>query len=142
MTGLPRDPVNRSPLPRRVAVRAWRIAAFTLSFAWEFVVSNATVLREILTPGTRVSPAIVALPLRCRTAVEIVSLANLITLTPGTLTLEVVQEPPTLYVHGMFARDPGAFLRQLSDLEGRMLAAMRPVDEPLASPPAGPGTGR
>lgn len=120
----------RRPRAVRAAVRTWRIVSFIVYFAWELFRSNMKVLREVLTPGSRVSPAIVALPSRCRTMLEIVSLANLIQLTPGTLTLEVAQDPVVLYVHGMFVEDREQFLAELRVLETRMLAALRPVDDP------------
>jgi multicomponent Na+:H+ antiporter subunit E len=129
-------------LLHRSAVRGWRIAGFTVYFAREFVVANVMVLREVLGPRSRAAPAIIAVPLRCDRPVEIVSMGNLISLTPGTLTLEVALDPPTLYVHGMFAADPTAFVAQLHDLESRLLRAMRrpgaePADNTLPGP-AGP----
>lgn len=115
-------------LPRRVAVRGWRVVRFLLFFGWEFLRANVEVLWEIVAPQRRSVPAIIAVPLRSRTGREIVTMANLITLTPGTLTLEVALDPPTLYVHGMFAPDAATFVAQLHQLETRMLAALRPVD--------------
>ncbi len=116
-------------LARRVAVRGYRIAAFVVYFGFRFLRANAVVVGEILRPGHRLAPAIVELPLRCRTPLEIASLASLVTLTPGTLALSVREDPPTLAVHGMHAGDVEAFREGLRDLESRMLAAWRPVDE-------------
>jgi multicomponent Na+:H+ antiporter subunit E len=113
---------------RRVLIRCWRIGGFALYFAREFLLANLMVLGEILRPRGRAVPAIIEVPLRCRRPVEVVSLGNLISLTPGTLTLEVALDPPTLYVHGMFAGDAAAFVSQLRAMEDRMLLAMRPVD--------------
>ncbi len=129
------DHLPRRPLAVRAAVRAWRIVSFVVFFAWELFVSNMRVLREVMTPGTRVAPAIVALETRCRTPMEVVSLANLIQLTPGTLALEVARDPWTLYVHGMFAGDKESFLEELRTLEAHLLAALRPVDDPGLAPP-------
>jgi multicomponent Na+:H+ antiporter subunit E len=120
-------PPRRSAL-RRAPVRAGRVVRFIVYYLWEFLTANAAVLHEILRPRRRGVPAIIALPLRCRRPVEIASLANLISLTPGTLTIEVALEPPTLYVHGMFASDPDRFIAGLRTMENHMLAAMRPVD--------------
>jgi multicomponent Na+:H+ antiporter subunit E len=111
----------------RVGVRTGRVIAFVGYFAYEFLKSNVLVLWEIIRWRPRAAPVIVALPLRCRSTLETVFLANLITLTPGTLTLEVAEDPRTLYVHGMFAGDPEEFLRQLRELEDRMLLALRPA---------------
>lgn len=122
---------RRSPagLPRRAAVRAGRIVSFVGYFAVRFVESNVMIAWEILTPGSRLAPAIIELPLRCRTAAEISTYVNLITLTPGTLTLEIDHDAPVIYVHGTHAADPEAFLGQLRELEDKMLAAWRPVRE-------------
>lgn len=114
--------------PYRVAVRVWRVGTFVLWFSWEFLLANLQVLWEIMRPHPRSAPAIVAVPLDSRTGREIVTMANLLTLTPGTLTLEVALDPPTLYVHGMFASDAAAFVAELQEMEARMLAALRPVD--------------
>lgn len=121
-------------LPRRVAVRGWRVVGFAGYFSYEFVKSNVVVLREILAwPGrSRAVPGIVAIPLRCRSHLEIVSLANLLTLTPGTLVIEVALGPPMLYVHGMFTADPDDFTDQIRRLEDRLLRALRPVGAEVA----------
>lgn len=128
-----RWPRRPAPHPvRRVVVRTWRIVRFLVYFGWEFLLSNATVLWEILTPRQRGSPAVVAVPLRSRTRREVVSFANLVTLTPGTLSLELTWDPPVLYLHGMFVHDPAQFTAQLYRLEDQMLAAMQPVGAPDA----------
>jgi multicomponent Na+:H+ antiporter subunit E len=113
--------------PRRVAVRAWRVGRFAVYFGGQMLRANLTVLWEILRPRRQAAPAILAVPLASRTRREVVTMANLVTLTPGTLTLEVVLDPPTLYVHGMFASDPERFLADLLSLEARLLTALRPV---------------
>lgn len=111
----------------RTAIRSWRIARFAAYFGYEFLKSNALVLWEIVTPTTHATPALLKVPVRSRSMVEIVSIGNLVNLTPGTLTIELTLDPPTLYVHGMFVRDPEAFTADLLRLEQQMLAAMRPV---------------
>lgn len=112
----------------RALVRAWRIGRLVTYFAGLFLLSNLQVLWEVLTPGRGTAPAIIAVPLRCRTRTEIVAFANLVTLTPGTLVLEIVREPPLLYLHGMFFHDLDAAVAGLRRLEDRLLAAMRPVE--------------
>ncbi|MCC3761767.1 Na+/H+ antiporter subunit E [Glycomyces sp. TRM65418] len=102
-----------------------RLVWFALYFAREMITANAALTWDILTPSSRLAPGIARFPLRCRTRFEIALLANLISLTPGTLTLAVRREPPTLYVHGMYAPDPDRFRERLRALESRMLAAVR-----------------
>ena len=113
MTSLPRT--------RRIG----RLSGFALWYAWQVVVANLQVAWDVVTPRSRLQAGIVELPLRSRTDVEIATVANLVSLTPGTLTLRIRREPATLWVHGMYAPDPEAFRRRLHALEGRLLWALR-----------------
>lgn len=105
--------------------RTVRFAAFTAFFLRELVVANAQVVWDVLTPRSRLAPGIVALPLRSSSAGEITLIANLVSLTPGTLSLAVGHDPAVLYVHGMYAGTREQFVRQLEEMEDRMLHAVR-----------------
>lgn len=78
-----------------------RIASLALLFVYELVVSAIRVAIVVLTPNLRAAlrPAIVAVPLTVKSDAEITLLANLITLTPGTLSIDVSQDRSVLYVH-------------------------------------------
>ncbi|GIG54989.1 Na+/H+ antiporter subunit E [Demequina activiva] len=107
-----------------------RLVWFAIWFATRVVISNATVVWDNLTPGQRSDPGVAILPTRCRTDAELTVLAALITLTPGTLTLGTSRaasddSPRDLYVHGMYHPDAESLRRELRDIEGRMLHAMR-----------------
>lgn len=68
-------------------------------FARELVVASARVAWAAVAPGDRVREAIVACPLRGASDLVTTVVANAITLTPGTLTVEVDRDPVVLYVH-------------------------------------------
>lgn len=105
--------------------RSWRLLRFALWFVGELTVANAQVAWDVVTPRSRVEPGIVELPLRSRTDAEIAAIANLVSLTPGTLTLAVRREPATIWVHGMYAADADAFRTRLQEMESRTLYALR-----------------
>jgi multicomponent Na+:H+ antiporter subunit E len=84
------------------ADRAWRAARFGLFFLWEVFLANLRVASDVLTPSFRTRPAILAIPLDAKTDAEITLLANLITLTPGTLSLDISADRRILYIHTMF----------------------------------------
>ena len=108
----------------------FRLVGFLLWFVRGVVLANLRVARQVLTPGLDIDAAIVRVPTRCRTARELVVLANCITLTPGTITLEADEAERVLYVHGMFVTDRTAFLADLAGMESRLLGAMRPRGGP------------
>ena len=68
-----------------------RFAGF---YALEVVRSNLRVAFDVVTPALRAEPGVVAVPLEARTDAEITLLANLITMTPGTLAVDVAGFSP------------------------------------------------
>lgn len=95
-------------------------------YARELVVSSVRVAYDIVTPPLYVTPAILALPLDAETDLEISLLANLITMTPGTLSLDVSEDRKTLYVHCMYVKDVEEARRELKDvMERRVLELLR-----------------
>lgn len=115
--------------PAEALRRTVRLTGFAGYYLWQLVVANAVVVREVLTPRPRIEPGIVELPLRARRERDVVLLAGLISLTPGTLVLSMSDPPDpggpaVLHVHGLHAGDPEQFRRSLRELEDRMLAAL------------------
>ena len=92
----------------------------------ELVVSNIIIARDILTPTHYMKPGVVAIPIQARTDVEITILANLITMTPGTLSLDVSADRKTLYVHAMYIHDVEALRADITgNFERRVLEMLR-----------------
>jgi multicomponent Na+:H+ antiporter subunit E len=75
---------------------------------WELVLANLRLARDVVGPIRRLSPGIVAVPLDVKTDAEIALLANLITLTPGTLSLDVSSDGRVLFVHAVSAENAQA----------------------------------
>ena len=68
--------------------------------------ANIRVAVDVATPASRANPGIVAVPLEARTDAEITLLSNLITMTPGSLSIDVSDDRSVIYVHSMFVDDP------------------------------------
>jgi len=79
-----------------------RICALILFYLKELVIASLRVAYDVLTPRDHMEPAVVAVPLQAQTNLEITLLANFITLTPGTLSIDVSADRKTLYVHGVY----------------------------------------
>jgi len=96
-------------------VRGHRIVKLILLFLYELVMSALRVARDVLRPGLNFQPGIIAYPLTTDDDVQITLLANLITLTPGTLSVDVSTDKSTLYIHAMFAHDPEGLKKDIHD---------------------------
>lgn len=86
-----------------------------LALAWERVIRTLVVemlkatwatLRVIYSPRDSFAPAILAVPVDEKSSLGITVFANMITLTPGTTTLDVSADRKYLYVHALHAPDP------------------------------------
>ena len=76
----------------------------------------------MLTPEHQMQPAIIAIPLDTKNDLQATILANFITLTPGTLSLDILPESKTLYVHAMYVDDADAFRQDIKqNLERRVI---------------------
>ena len=86
-------------------------------FIRETVMSNFRVAYDVLTPGFLTKPAIVAIPLDVTTDAEILVLASFITLTPGTLTLDISEDRKTMFVHEMYVpgKNPDAVRKNIKN---------------------------
>ena len=95
-------------------------------FGKELLISNLRVLWDVITPQHISRPGIIGLPLDARTDAEIMLVANLISLTPGTLSLDLSEDRRVLYIHVMFLDDIEATRQQIKQgLERRVLEVMR-----------------
>ena len=91
----------REPLRGKLQLRRLAYAlAYVPAYVWAELKAHAEVIRLILHPRMPIKPGIVRVPTELRTDFGITGLANAITMTPGTLSVEVVEgEEPHLYVH-------------------------------------------
>lgn len=100
--------------------------AFFFYFLWEFLKANFFVFYDIVTLKHHMNPAIIAVPLTVETEMEITIFANLISLTPGTLSMDVSNDKKVIYVHTMYLKDKEHFIAELKNgLEAKILYLMR-----------------
>ena len=99
---------------------------FVTFFLYELVLSNLRVAWDVLTPKAYRRPGVVAVPLDAETDAEITLLANLVTLTPGSLSLDVSPDRGCLYVHAMFVDEPEQLRQDIKNgFERRVVELLR-----------------
>jgi multicomponent Na+:H+ antiporter subunit E len=108
----------------------WRRVIRVLSLAWEFLIELTTsavrVGMLVIRPRLEVRPALIAYPLQVKTDVEITLLANLITLTPGTLSVDVSGDGKFLLIHAIDVTDREELIASIRDgLEAKVREACR-----------------
>ena len=92
----------------------------------ELLLANLRVAVDVLTPRLRSNPGIIGIRLCELTDRQLIVLTNLVTMTPGTLSLDLSEDRRVLFVHVMFLDDPETFRENIkSGLERRILEVTR-----------------
>lgn len=107
--------------------RVGRISQLAGLFLYELMMSAIRVFRLVLTPDlSTLRPGFIAFPLTVDRDFEIALLANLITLTPGTLSVDVSDNRRTLYIHAIHVPDPQAMIDDIANgFERKIMEAFR-----------------
>ncbi|HEX2276671.1 MAG TPA: Na+/H+ antiporter subunit E [Candidatus Tectomicrobia bacterium] len=84
-----------------------------LVFFKELIKANLSVLKVVISPRLRVRSGVIAVPTELRNDVALTLLANMITLTPGTLTLDISPDRRYLFVHTLNLDDPEDVKREI-----------------------------
>ncbi|PKR80515.1 Na+/H+ antiporter subunit E [Brumimicrobium salinarum] len=111
---------------RKYFVIAPRIVSFAFYFLYELIKANLQVAADVITPKFYMEPGIIKYPLDAKSNLEITLLANVITLTPGTLSLDVSDDKKVLYIHAMYVHDKEEFIASIKNgFEKRILKIVR-----------------
>jgi len=81
--------------------------------AMDIVVANGAVARRVIGPVARLKPAFVEVPLDLRDPFVATILASIVSLTPGTVSIDVDQQRWVLSLHALDAPDPAALIREI-----------------------------
>lgn len=100
-----------------------RIVQFGAFFVLRLVQANLAMALTVLSPRPRLNPGIVGIPLRTENDTLTTVVSAFITLTPGTLTLEVRLHPRTLFVHVLQLDDEVAVRTEVARIEAMAIRA-------------------
>lgn len=129
---------------RRPTVRPIPTVRFVARVLADLFRANLVVTREILTRRSAIHTGIVAVPLPLCSDGLLTLVANVLSLTPGTMPIEVTREPPVIYVHVLHLRDVEAVrvdVQRLSALAIRAFGSTEAVavlDDPTWVRPTAP----
>lgn len=117
-------------IPRRKGFNIFKYIIVLIKFAGFFLAqllqAGFSVFLAVFNPQA-LHPGVIAVPLDVETDAEITLLANLITLTPGTLALDVSSDKRVMYVHTIEFKDKASFVQGIKNgFEKRVLEVMRP----------------
>ena len=113
--------ISRASGMTNYGARVWKLLFYLAYFIKILVIANLQVAWEIITPKFGMSPRIIRYDVAGMTPVQITTLANSITLTPGTLSADISDDGHYLFVHCMYAGDREKAVQGLDELRDRIL---------------------
>jgi multicomponent Na+:H+ antiporter subunit E len=99
-------------IDRNYLIQIFWLVVFLFYLLYQIIISNLQLAWLVIQPTPRMDPGIIAVPLSVTTDLEILVLASAITLTPGTLSIELGNDPEgrrMLYVHVLSVHNPDRF---------------------------------
>lgn len=96
---------DRATEQRQYMTLLLRMLDFALFYLADLILANVRMAYAVIFPSRTIRPGIVAIPLDAKTDTEIMLVANLISLTPGTFSIDVSTDRRTLYIHEMYIDD-------------------------------------
>jgi len=105
-------------------------ALYVAAFLREVATANIDVAWRVLAPSMPIEPAVIVLPLRVESDAAVTTIANSITLTPGTVTMDYDEEKNALYIHAIDGRDPESVVSPIRTWEDYALVVFSEEKQP------------
>lgn len=91
-----------------------QIVRFIAFFLWELLIANLRLARDVLRPGPlKMQPRVIGIPLEHHDNVPLLLLAVIVSLTPGTLLLDISDNRKTMFLHVIHAPDEEQIEREI-----------------------------
>lgn len=101
--------------------RGLKLLSFSFYFMRLLVKANFRVAGEVLTPGHHMQPRIIRCSVQGLTPMQITALANAVSLTPGSVSVDLNDDNTVLYVHCMYAKDEKKAIAEIDELRRRLM---------------------
>lgn len=106
---------------KRYLIKFYKSIAFVVYYLKELVIASSILAYDIVRPKSNFKPAIIEVPIDVKSDTAIIALVNLISMTPGSLSVDLSANKKSIFVHAMYVTDKQAFIDELkNNLEKRI----------------------
>ncbi|QTH46157.1 Na+/H+ antiporter subunit E [Cohnella sp. LGH] len=105
--------------------KLWAILKLMYLFGIDLILSSIVVIGQIIRPRLNIQPGIFKMKTKLKTDWELAMLVNLLTLTPGSVVMEIAPEEGILYVHAMDMKMSNSVIKTKNKLEDVIIEVMR-----------------
>lgn len=117
------------PLPpvdpgRHLIARPWALVRLATAVVGELLVSNVYMTHEVITPERKLASGVIRCPMRTDSPKILSTVANILALAPGTMAVDALDGPPTLFVHVLGRGDVDDLRRKVARFEQLVVEAI------------------
>ncbi|MCG8581374.1 MAG: Na+/H+ antiporter subunit E [Bacteroidales bacterium] len=105
----------------RVITKIYQIISFLMYYLLKLVQANVYIAYDILTPKMHTNPGVVWIPLRVKSDIGVLLLSNLLSMTPGTLTVDIRPDKSELLVHCLYNASDGKVVDEIEEMQDRII---------------------
>lgn len=111
---------------KKYFIKFGRLAWFVVWYIFELVKANIDIARQIIALKPRIRPGILKVELDAKSDQEVLALSNLISMTPGSLTMDISYDKKYIFIHEMYIDDVEEARQRIKvKLENRILKITR-----------------
>lgn len=104
----------------KIVKRTYYIFEFIVFYLFKLVQSNLFIAYDILTPKMKISPDFIEMPLTIKSDLGLLLFSNLVSMTPGSLSIDINMDRSILEVHVLYNHDKEKVLSEIASIQTRI----------------------
>ncbi len=106
--------------PMKLLLKIVYSIEFLFFYILKVLQANVELAWHIMRPKLHMAPGIIRVPVGLKHDQALLLLMNMISMTPGTLTIDLEEDKKHIYVHSLFLSDHAKSMQQVKQLEKRI----------------------
>ncbi len=105
----------------KIIDKTYQAALFLIYYLIKVVQANVYIAYDILTPKALSTPELIWIPIKIKTDFGLLLLTNLITMTPGTLSIELSEDKKKILVHSLYNDKNGNVIEDIEKIQSKII---------------------
>ena len=104
----------------KLFLKPYYIVTFILFYLYKLVEANLYIAYDILTPRLRIKPGFIKVPLTLKSNFGLLLFSNLLSMTPGSLSIDITDDKKTMLVHVLYETTEDDMLKEFKVIQDKI----------------------
>lgn len=104
----------------KLILKFYYIVIFILFYLSKLVEANLYIAYDIVTPKLRIKPNFIKVPLILKSDFGMLLFSNLLSMTPGSLSIDITRDRKTMWVHILYQTTEENMLKEFEDMQAKI----------------------